>query len=235
MNDSHGLIVDYVLGDLGDDEARAFEERIAAEPTLAREVERMRAVLGLLPYAKATEPPPHLRSAVLRAADAARKPRPTRRTTIRAAWSTFGLAAAALLAVALGIDSYRVRRELRLERTVTAMLQEPNIVRSFVLHGTGTASGAVGTVALDLDAKKGAVAIERLPALPAGQVYRLWALVGENDVPCGDFGVNPAGKIVNQFPIPVDSYTAPIGRLFVTVEPAPAPPRPSGPTVMTSA
>src|SRR5438093_1408829 len=114
MNDSHGLIVDYVLGDLGDDEARAFEERIAAEPTLAR-------------------------------------------------------------------------------------------------------------------------AIERLPALPAGQVYRLWALVGENDVPCGDFGVNPAGKIVNQFPIPVDSYTAPIARLFVTVEPAPAPPRPSGPTVMTSA
>jgi len=218
MNDSHGLIVDYVLGDLGDDEARAFEERIAAEPTLAREVERMRAVLGLLPYAKATEPPPHLRGAVL-----------------RAAWSTFGLAAAALLAVALGIDSYRVRRELRLERTVTAMLQEPNIVRSFALHGTGTASGAVGTVALDLDAKKGAVAIERLPALPAGQVYRLWALVGENDVPCGDFGVNPAGKIVNQFPIPVDSYTAPIARLFVTVEPAPAPPRPSGPTVMTSA
>src|SRR2546430_9434936 len=102
MNDSHGLIVDYVLGDLGDDEARAFEERIAAEPTLAREVERMRAVLGLLPYAKATEPPPHLRGAVLHAADAARKSRPTRRTTIRAAWSTFGLAAAALLAVALG-------------------------------------------------------------------------------------------------------------------------------------
>ena len=68
MNDSHGLIVDYVLGVLGDDEARAFEERIAAEPTLAREVERMRGVLGLLPYAKATEPPPHLRAAVLRAA-----------------------------------------------------------------------------------------------------------------------------------------------------------------------
>jgi len=127
---------------------------------------------------------------------------------------------------ARALDNYRVRQELRLQRTVTAMLQQPNIVLSFALHGTGTGSGALGKVALDLDSGKGAVAIERLPALPAGQVYRLWALVGEKNVPCGDFGVNSEGRVVTQFPIPVDSYTAPIAKLFLTVEPTAAPPEP---------
>ena len=215
MEASEGLLVDYVLGQLDRDEARALEQRIAAEPEVAREVERLRAVLGLVPYAKAAEPPAHLRAAVLRAAAEARKPR---RTRVRPA----------------GIDNYRVRQELRLQRAVTAMLEEPNIVLSFALHGTGTGSGALGKVALDLDSGKGAVAIERLAALPAGQVYRLWALVGAKNVPCGDFGVNPEGRVVTQFPIPVDSYTAPIAKLFLTVEPTAAPPEPSGPTVMTS-
>lgn len=225
------LLVDYVLGELGPDEARALEKRLAVEPELARDVERLRAVMGLLPYAKVTEPPPHLRATVLRAAGRART---VRRARVRPAWSTFGLAAAAVLALALGLDSYRLRRELRLQRTVTAMLEEPNIVLSFDLHGTGTGAGSIGRVSLDLDARRGAVAIERLPALSGGRVYRLWALVGEKNVPCGDFGVKE-GKVVSQFAIPVDSYTAPIAKLFVTVEPAPAPAQPTGPTVMTSA
>ena len=227
-----GLLVDYVLGELGHEETRALEQRLAAEPALAREVERLRAVMGLVPYAKVAEPPAHLRATVLRAAERARK---MRRARVRPAWSSLGLAAAAVLALVLGVDSYRLRRELRLQRTVTAMLEEPNIVLSFDLHGTGTGTGAIGRVSLDLDARKGAVAIERLPALSGGRVYRLWALVGEKNVPCGDFGVSPAGDVVSQFAVPVDSYTAPIARLFVTVEPAPAPAHPTGPTVMTSA
>jgi anti-sigma-K factor RskA len=222
------LIVDYVLGELAPEQARAVERRIAAEPELAREVERLRGVLGLLPYAEVAEPPPHLRGAILRAAAGARA---RRRARVRPSWGAVGLAAAAVLALALGIDGYRVRQELRLQRTVTAMLQEPNIVLTFPLHG----AGAVGAVKLDLDQKKGAVAIERLPPLPAGQVYRLWALVAGKDVPCGDFGVNPEGKILAQFAVPVDSYTAPIAKLFVTVEPAGKPSGPSGPPVMTSA
>jgi anti-sigma-K factor RskA len=226
-----GLAVDYVLGELAGEEARAFEERLARDPDLAREVERLRGALGLLPYAKATEPPAHLRAAVLRAADEARRPRAQRRP----AWSTWGLAAAAALVLALGIDGYRLRRELRLQRTVSAMLQEPNVVVSFALRGTGGGSGAFGAVKLDLDAKKGALVVERLPPLAAGHVYRLWAAVGANDVPCGDFRASADGGIADQFAVPVDSYTAPISRLFLTVEPMPPPSRPSGPTVMTSA
>jgi len=42
------------------------------------------------------------------------------------------------------------------------------------------------------------------------------------------------GRLVAQFAVPVDAYAAPIGRLFLTVEPATLPPAPTGPTVMES-
>jgi hypothetical protein len=71
--------------------------------------------------------------------------------------------------------------------------------------------------------------------LPAGQVYRLWAQVAERAVPCGDFRAGPDGAVLAQFAVPVDAYTAPIGELFVTVEPAGAGDRPTGPVVMRSA
>ena len=38
------------------------------------------------------------------------------------------------------------------------------------------------------------------------------------DIPCGIY--DPAGAVLAQFAVPVESYTAPIGKLFVTVEPA---------------
>lgn len=114
------------------------------------------------------------------------------------------------------------------------MLQEPNVVRSFRLAGTGAGGGAYGEVALDLDERKGAVALRGMPGLPDGRVYRLWALVGHDNVPCGDFRSDSGGRVVTQFPIPVDSYRAPIAKLFVTVEPADGSGGPTGPTVMES-
>src|SRR2546427_10416604 len=131
MEASEGLLVDYVLGQLDRDEVRALEQRIAAEPEVAREVERLRAVLGLVPYAKAVEPPAHLRAAVLRAAAEARK---ARRARGRPARSTFGPAAAALLALLPRIDNYPARQELRLQRTGHAAPPDPHIRPSLPLH-----------------------------------------------------------------------------------------------------
>src|SRR5262245_10468347 len=233
IEDTNALIVDYVLGDLGPAEARAFGQRLVVEPELAREVERVRTALGLVPYARVTEPPPALRGRILEAAATAHT-KPAARRTIRPAWQTLATAAAVLLAIFLGVDGYRVRRELRLQHDVSALLQEPNVVMSFAMRGTGAGAGAIGRVALDLDAGRGAAAIEGLPALAEGQVYRLWALVGDKNVPCGEFKVDPRGTVGAQFRIPVDAYTAPIAKLFLTVEPATAPLRPSGPVLMSS-
>jgi len=224
------LTVDYVLGELSPEDAATFERRIAADPTLAEEVRRLRATLGLLPFATVTDPPAHLRSRVLAAATGEPSPR-AGRAPRRVVWSRFAAAAAAALALAFGVDAYRVRRELGLERELRATLQEPNVVHSFALAG----GGAYGRVALDLDAKRGAVVLRGLRALPAGERYRLWAQVGDRSVFCGEFGASAAGSIVAQFPVPVESYTAPIAKLFLTQESTPRGPGPAGPTVMESA
>ncbi|TMA59247.1 MAG: hypothetical protein E6J75_03510 [Deltaproteobacteria bacterium] len=159
------LAVDYVLGELPPEEAAAFERRVADDPELAREVRRLRATLGLVPFATVTEPPAGLRGRVLAAAAERVRARAPRRVV----WSRFAAAAAAALALAFGFDSYRVRRELSLERQLTATLHEPNVVRSFALAGAG---GAYGTVALDLDAKRGAVVLKSSGSTRRGRSSR---------------------------------------------------------------
>jgi anti-sigma-K factor RskA len=230
MSDGEAEAIDYVLGELPRDQAAAFERRLAADPVLAAEVQRLREGLGALPFATATQPPPALRDRVLAAAETKAHGR-AKRAPRRIVWSRFAAAIAAAVALAFGIDAYRTRHELALHRELATALLEPNVVRSFALAGPG---GAYGTVALDLDAKKGAVVLKRMPALPEGRVYRLWAQVGDRPVPCGDFAVGPEGNVLAQFAVPVESYTEPVGKLFVTVEPRGAGGTPTGPRVMES-
>jgi anti-sigma-K factor RskA len=227
-------MVQYVLGELPRAEAEAFEALLAADAELRAEVDRLRGTLDLLPYATATGPPPELRAKVLRAAQAPAKTARAARPAPRLVRSRFAAATAAALALALGYDAYRVRSELALQREVTALLQEPNVVRSFTLAAAGSAGRAFGSVVLDLDAKKGAVVLRRLPELGPEQVYRLWARVGESDVPCGDFVASADGAVRAPFPVPVESYTAPIASLYVTVEPRSGSDRPTGPIVLES-
>lgn len=237
------VAIRYVLGELEGDEARSFESRLAADPTLATEVHALRATFEMMPLAEVATPPPGLRERIVSAAEArierppATTPPPLRnRATVtrlprRVVWSQFAAAMAAALALALGIDGWRARRELTLQREVTAMLQEPNVVRRFELAG----GGGIGRVALDLDAKKGAMVFHGLPALPAGQVYRLWATVEDRNVYCGQFRTDGDGKAAVQFAVPVEQYTGPIGKLFLTAEPETAPETaPTGAVVMQS-
>jgi len=240
-NGTEEQAVRYVLGEMDAAEARAFEQRLSQDAGLAAEVRRLRGVLGLMPLATVTEPPPGLRARIVAASEArvrtahvppaprTQEPRPARRVV----WSRFAAAAAAALALAFGLDSARTRRELALERELASALHEPNVVKTFTLASTG-GSGGYGTVALDLDAKRGAVVLKGLPQPPPGRIYRLWAQVADRAVPCGEFRVRPDGAVTAQFPVPVETYTAPLGKLFVTEEPEPPPPAPTGRRILES-
>ena len=222
----------YVLGELAPAERAELERRLAGDPDLAHEVEALRRLIGILPLGAAVDPPPALRARVLAAVRphaAVPAPRRTSRLVVRLVG-----AVAAVLALALGLDAYRARRDLALERELRTALQQPNVVLDFTLAGRGDAAGATGRASLDLDARRGAVALYGLPALPPNRVYRLWAAVGGRTVPCGAFNADQDGRVVAQFAVPVDAYAAPIGRLFLTVEPAPPPAAPTGPPVMES-
>jgi anti-sigma factor RsiW len=236
-NDNGGdeeRMVQYVLGELPRGEAEAFERRLAANAALSSEVRRLRNTIELLPYASVTEPPPGLRAAVLRAAEKQAGERAGVHSFRRISWTRFALAASILLALIFGIDSYRLRSELDIQRDANSLVQEPNVVRSFELAATGSLGRAYGAVILDLDGSKGAVVLRRMPQLPSDRVYRLWARVGESSVPCADFVAAADGAVRTAFHVPVASYTAPIRGLFVTVEPRGAGERPTGPAVLES-
>jgi anti-sigma-K factor RskA len=225
--------VQYVLGELRPDERVAFERELQADAALAAEVRALQATLGALPYAKLADPPPELRGRVVAAAAAKHRPTPaaaTPRPARRVVWSQFATAIAATIALAVGVDNLRVRRALTMQQDVSRLLLEPNVVRSFTLQG----GSGFGTVALDMDAKRGAVVLQGMPVLPAGQIYRLWAEVAEKSVPCGDFAAAGDGTVQVQFRVPVEQYTAPLGKLFVTVEPRGPGDRPTGQRVMES-
>jgi hypothetical protein len=228
------LAVQYVMGELRPDEAAAFERRLTTDRLLADEVARLRRTLGALPFATATEPPPGLRERIVAAAETRAHSQTAVRLPRRVVWSRFAAAAAAALALTFGLDAYRTRQELAVQRQLAALLLEPNVVQSFALAGMGPAHSAYGRVALDMDGKKGALVLHGMPALATGSVYRLWARVADKDVPCGDFSTRPDGQVVAQFVVPIESYTAPLAKLFVTVEPNPGATVPSGPTVMQS-
>ena len=254
----------YVLGELDDAEARELERLVAERSQLGAEIDRLRRTYGTMAYAAVTTPPPHLRARVVAAVAAAtarraapselaeraeradrsgpspvtelrRHPRPgpaARSTRITRVTRIVGSIAAALI-VALVWDGQRLRQELQLQRDVATTLQQPNVVKQFALVGSGFAP-ATGSAVLDLDAKRAAVVIRGLPRLPAGQVYRLWARIGDGAVPCGQFNADERGAVVSQFTIPVDAYTSPVRELFLNVEPAAQGPQPTGRTVMTS-
>ena len=234
----------YVLGELPPAEADAFARRLAEDAELAREVETLHRLIGLLPLGAAVDPPPALRARVLAALESSPRATRSREDASRSAApasrpaSRFGArlvgAVAAAVALALGIDAYRARRELALERELRTALQEPNVVLTFALAGRREAAGAKGRVSLDLDARRGAVVLDGLSPLPADRVYRLWAAVGDRTVPCGAFRAAPDGKLVAQFAVPADAYGARIERLFLTVETPATAPAPAGPTVMES-
>lgn len=221
--------VDYVLGELDDAALQAFEQRLASDAALKAEVTLLRESYEGMAHSVARNPPPALKARVLDTVH------PAAQTSARwtPPWSSFAVAAACLIAVYFASDAYQLRQRVSLERAVGQMLLEPNIVKTFTLQSEGD---AVALVSLDLDSERGAIAARALPGLQEGEVFRLWAEVGDKTVHCADFH---AGRDLAAYPfaVPVDSYDAPVKRLFVTRERAPEPgqeKQPKGPVVLST-
>jgi anti-sigma-K factor RskA len=228
------LITGYVLGDLNSEEVEEFERLLAENPQLATEVQSLQAVFNLLPYTLPdVEPPPNLRSAILEAVAPSKRDRAGRKV-IRGQWSPILGSAAALLALVFGLDNYRLRQELKLQRAqqnVITVLQQPN-TRLLSLVGTDKANTASGSIAIALDAQKAAIALQNLPPAPADRIYRLWAIVDERAIACAEFSASQQGTVLGEVSLHVPACSQTKSTLAVSLEPSSLPPQPAGPIVM---
>ena len=244
------LIAGYVLGNLTPEEAEELNQLLTEHPELSREVNRLQDVLELMPYAlPAVEPPQHLRSTILQTIDTNRLVAPSPITTARQnsfprrrlqsplLWSSILGSMAALLALAFGLDNYRLREQLTTnqaqvarQKDVIAMLQQPN-TQLVSLRGMDRASAASGNIVVTPGEPKAVLILQNLPVLPKGQFYQLWSVVDDEKIPWGQFDANKQGTVFVKLPLLSSSK---ITALVVTVEAVPTPKSPTGPMVMTS-
>jgi anti-sigma-K factor RskA len=228
------LIAGYVLGDLDSEEVRELERLLAQNPELVKEVAQLQEVMALLPYEiPEVQPSPQLRSKILAAAQGSENPiRVKRRFSLP--WIQI---VAALVAVALGIDSYRLRQELQYTQSqlarqteITAILQQPNS-RIVALKGVDK-STASGSIILAPNQDKFLIVLENLSQLPKNKIYRLWAVVDDKKIACGQFNASSTGTVLDSFPLPTNVCTSDKAKLVVTREPVPSPPQPVGSPVL---
>jgi anti-sigma-K factor RskA len=237
------LLAGYALGDLDMAGRVRLRRMMAADSAVAKEADELRQGFEQLGIAVAAVPPAGLRAKVLAATSATAvsgyNTHPASviklSTSRRYFVAVSALAMAASVAcVALVVDRSQLRSNADLQAQAAIMLREPNVVLSFPMQGSGAAAAARGVVLLDLDARRAAIAVQKLPALPSGQAYHLWAVLEDKQVPCGRFVRADNGAIQTQFAIPVDSYSSPIKKLILTVDQDVDQTAPRGGAVMSS-
>jgi hypothetical protein len=165
---SRSDLIDFLLGELPEDRATAFEQRLVAEPDLAREAERYRDALGILREA-ATE------------SEWAPAGNPMLRLVVRST-----MVAAALLLVALGI--------FWMDRggDATDRIFEPDGVYGVLLPEELGADGSTRP-APDLDGdgyrlRRGAVNVSAIGAREAHALAIGDAVLEESELTCGSVG-----------------------------------------------
>jgi anti-sigma-K factor RskA len=240
------LIAGYVLGDLSPEEEAELRRLLSEQPQLNREVERLREVLDLMPYAlPEVEPSPYLRDAILDAASATNSP--VRRLR-RWPWGKIAGGITAAIALVLAFENAvlhrrlnyarsqidRYRSELAIAQTqnrVIPVLQRPQ-THVFSLLGTGETQTASGSLILDLDTGRAMLVFQNLPVPAADRIYRLWAIVEEEKILCSQFGTNAEGAVFDEFAIAHQACRAIDSTFAVTLERLTAPPQPAGPVVL---
>lgn len=236
------LIAGYVLGDLSIEEAREFEQLLQENPAIAQEVERMQKVLEMSYAPPEVAPPPHLRSAILKAnSSQAQEPEVTPRPALSLPWrslwvKSIGVAAAALI-VALGISNYRLQQSLQVQNQV-----RPSPSLTYTLRPKAANSPASATVNVDRSKLEAVLNVDNLPPLPPEKVYVLWTVLkpgapfttdSKNAILTEVFKVDAQGDAVETIAVPeVYRDRSLVTAVAVTVENAVAPQKHEGTPIL---
>ena len=172
--DLHDLTAGYALDALDEDERARYEEHLASCESCREELQGFWQVSGALGRAAGgPPPPPALRERILEQARSERPNVVPLRRRIATPVLASAAAVAALVAVALGIWSLGLSRELDDRDEVLAVLSDPNAR----IHAS--ADGEANLVVTPTG--RAALVVRMLAPAPKGKDYEIW--VFEDGVP----------------------------------------------------
>ena len=207
-NGIHELTAAYALSALDGDDERAYEEHLRHCARCREDLASLQEAAASLAYAVETpEPPQRLRSRILDSATSERSNVvPLRRRIVVPALAACA-AAAAGVAIGLGIWGASVSGSLDDERLalarsgeVLALLAEPDASRFPV-------SGADGTLVVAKSGRAGLV-LAGLADAPEGMTYEIWVIAGETPSPAGLFDEGGRSVVPLTRPVPAGATVA---------------------------
>ena len=215
------LLAGYVLGDLTPDEVAVVEEYLAAHPEEQAEVASLMLSLDLLPLTlPSNNPPPVLRQQIIQIAtvEAVAITPPVARSSVPRfpRWKSLVAGLGVSIIAGLGWNSYRLSHELAAVKqdlktakiaqnsqqryqSVVSLLPQPNN-RYFSLKNMQGKSG-MGSLVMVPNKSVAVLVLQKVAPLPPGQVYRVWAIMGEEELDCAHFIPDGDGKVLMQIPL----------------------------------
>lgn len=245
--DQQLLMAGYVLGDLSLEESQQLEQLLRAEPRLQTDLAQLQATMEVA-YGAESSPPARLKESILAAVDqpalqndrmldVPRRPSSRRLTPSRrpraVSWAMGGLGvAAALLAVALGVQNYTLRQALRAPQPAPTAQPAPEQL-TFTLNAADDSQSGEVVLSVNPEQLTGELEAQGLPPLPTDKVYALWTVVAEdapvttdskNAILTAVFTVDETGSQSEQITVPsVFSDRSSLKAVAVTIEDAAAP------------
>ena len=236
------LAAGFVADNLNSEEAAEFQRLLSEHPAWISEVDALQEALAqVVDGVSGVDPPPHLPPALLQATQDSPQPDnlvpfPRRQRRSARVWQRLAGGMAVLGVITLGVNNLQLRQDLRYAKAVNTLLQAPD-TRLISLQGTDVTPPS-GRLIINLEQRKLALVARNLPEPPPGYIYQLWAVIGNEKLPCGELPPPSSRVFAIAFDITpemLQDFSHPnLSALMVTVEASVNPPRPLGPVILES-
>ncbi len=139
-----------------------------------------------------------------------------------------------LLIAGLGWNNYRLSHELAAVKqdlkttqiaqnpqkyknyqAVVSLLQEPNNRFLTLKNMAGKTGMGMGSLVMVPNKSSAVLVLQQIKPLPPGQVYRMWAIMGDKEMSCADFLPDAEGKVIKQISL---SRWEKARKIMITIE-----------------
>jgi hypothetical protein len=233
------LLAGYVLGDLTPSEIALVEAYLTAHPEQQAEISSLMLPLDLLSLTlPADNPPPSLRQKILQlaATETVINQTPVKQLELksRQSWRSIAAGVGLLLVAGLGWNNYQLSQELAavkqdLQTTqialktpkpqdnlaLVSLLQEPNNRFLNLKNMEGKPGMGMGSLVIVPNKSAAVLLLQQIKPLPPGQVYRMWAIMGDEEMNCADFLPDAEGKVLKQISL---KHWEKAKKIMITIE-----------------